>query len=75
MTRADWLTLVKVGVIAIAIFYFRVWHLESSREGSWRAGHASLWKKPKKWQLLSFCVLWGIILIALFILFFMHKFN
>jgi cyanate permease len=64
MTHADWLFFAKFTFAAFIIFYLRVWRLESSRAGSWRAGHAMLWKKPKKWQVVTFCVLWGLIIIA-----------
>ena len=46
------------------VVYLRLWSGESARAGSWKKGHQNLWKKPKRWQLVTFCVLWGIILIA-----------
>jgi hypothetical protein len=46
------------------IVYLRLWSSESTRAGSWRKGHENLWKKPKRWQLILFCGLWGFILIA-----------
>src|SRR5260370_40629683 len=69
MTHADWIYFAKFIIAALAIFYLNVWFWESSLAGSWRAGHARLWKKPKKWQLITFCVLWGLILIAFIIAF------
>jgi hypothetical protein len=44
--------------------YFRLWASEWRRTGSWRQGHQNLWKKPERWQLVIFCILWGIILAA-----------
>jgi hypothetical protein len=70
MTHADWVLFVKGCIGAFAIFYVRVWVSESSRAGSWRAGHARLWKKPEKWQLITFCALWGFIVVAFIILMF-----
>jgi uncharacterized membrane protein YhaH (DUF805 family) len=64
MKHEDWLVFVKVVIGAAVIFYLRVWLHESSRAGSWKKGHDVLWKKPKAWQLVAFCVLWGLILIA-----------
>jgi hypothetical protein len=64
MTHTDWVYFVKFTVTAFVIFYLNVWFLESSRAGTWRAGHAKLWKKPKSWQLITSCVLWGLIIIA-----------
>jgi hypothetical protein len=68
MTHDDWIIVAKVFVALPALFYLRVWNLESRRAGSWRAGHANLWKKPKKWQLITFCVLWGFIVVAFLLL-------
>jgi accessory gene regulator protein AgrB len=61
-----WLGLrfVIVVVAAVLITYLRVWDFERARAGSWRKAHQNLWKKPKRWQLVLFCVLWGIILIT-----------
>jgi len=48
MTHVDWVFFAKFIMAALVVFYLKVWFLESSRAGSWRAGHAMLWKKPKK---------------------------
>ena len=64
MTHEDWLAFAKVVMFAGVIFYLRVWLAESSRVGSWRKGHDILWKKPKRWQLVTVCVLWGFIIVA-----------
>jgi accessory gene regulator protein AgrB len=64
MTHTDWIDFAKFTIGAFVIFYLNVWFWESSRTGSWRAGHAKLWKKPKRWQVITFCVLWGLILVA-----------
>jgi len=69
MTHADWVYFTKFIIAAFVVFYFRVWFLESMQAGSWRAGHAKLWKKPKRWQLITFCVLWGLIIIAFIVAF------
>jgi hypothetical protein len=68
MTHEDWLVFVKVIIFAGVIFYLRVWLAESARAGSWRKGHDVLWKKPKRWQLVTFCVLWGFIVVAFIVL-------
>jgi hypothetical protein len=75
MTQADWVYFAKFIIAAFAVFYLRVWFLESSRAGSLRAGHAMLWKKPKKWQLVTFCVLWSLILIAFIVAFSIRRSN
>lgn len=61
-----WLGLrfVIVVVAAVLITYLCLWDFERIRARSWRKGHENLWKKPKRWQLVLFCVLWGTILIA-----------
>jgi hypothetical protein len=51
-------------VVTLLITYLRIWNFERYRAGSWRKAHETLWKKPKRWQLVLFCILWGIILIA-----------
>src|SRR6266403_2280947 len=43
----------EVHCAAFVVFYLRVWFLESIRAGSWRAGHAMLCKKPKRWHLIT----------------------
>jgi len=69
MTHADWVYFAKFIIAAFVVFYLRVWFLESMQAGSWRAGHTKLWKKPKRWQLITFCVLWGFIIIAFIVAF------
>jgi hypothetical protein len=64
MTHSDWVDFARFMIAAFVIFYLNVWFLESSRAGSWKKGHANLWKKPKTWQVITFCVLWGLILVA-----------
>jgi len=52
-------------VLALVLFvYLRFWSAESARAGSWEKGHQRLWKKPQGWQLVLFCILWGIVLTA-----------
>ncbi len=75
MTHADWVVFAKFIIAALVVFYLRVWLLESSRAHSWRAGHAMLWKKPKRWQLVTFCVLWGLVLIAFIVAFSIRRSN
>jgi hypothetical protein len=75
MTHADWFFFAKAIIVVFLIFYLRVWLIESGRAGSLRAGHAALWKKPKKWQVITFCVLWGFILIALIVAFSIARTN
>ena len=69
MTHADWFFFAKTIIIVFLVFYLRVWLAESGRAGSLKGGHAALWKKPKKWQVITFCVLWGLILVAFIVAF------
>jgi len=64
MTHADWLLFAEFLVGVFVIFYINIWFLESGQAGSWKAGHKRLWKKPKKWQFITFCILWGFIVIG-----------
>jgi hypothetical protein len=64
MTHADWVYFAKVAIAAFVVFYLSVWFLESGPGVSWKAAHGKFWKKPKRWQLITFCVLWGLILVA-----------
>jgi hypothetical protein len=75
MTHSDWATFAKFLIAAFVIFYLRVWFLESGLAGSWRAGHAALWKKPKRWQLITLCILWGFIIIAFILAFSIRRAN
>ena len=74
MKHSDWVDFAKFTILAFAVFYLNVWFL-ASRGGSWRAGHAKLWKKPKRWQLITFCVLWGLILVAFIVGFLIRRSN
>jgi hypothetical protein len=69
----NWGFLARVIIGIPAIFYFSVWVLESGRAGSWRAGHAAIWKKPRKWERVTFAFLWGLIVIGLVVLFFTRR--
>jgi hypothetical protein len=64
MTHADRVAFAKDAVFVFVIFYVRAWSLESARTGSWRKGHANLWRRPKRWQVVTFCILWTIIIAA-----------
>lgn len=75
MTHGDWILFCEFTFLIVVIFYLRAWHLESARGGSWRAGHRSLWKKPQKWQLITFCMLWGFIVLGLILLFATQRSN
>jgi hypothetical protein len=72
LTREDWIIAEKVFIFLPAIFYLIVWLHESSR-GGWRAGHARMWKRPKKWQLITFFVLWSVIALSLAVIFFVQR--
>jgi len=70
MTKADWLLFAKSLVAVFVIFYLRVW---LARAGSWKAARKHLWKRPRRWQLITFCVLWGFIIIAFITLVFLKR--
>ena len=54
-----------LGIVAALLYACaRIFLLERRRAGSWREAKRQLFKKPKPWQLVLFCVLWGFILIA-----------
>lgn len=64
-----WLRYIGLVAVGTVLFYLRFWSAESARGGSWRAGHERLWKKPKPWQVITFCVLWGFIVVSVALLF------
>jgi accessory gene regulator protein AgrB len=74
-THADWVYLATSIIGAFVVFYLSVWFWESGRAGSWRVAHARMWKKPKKWQLITLCVLWAFIIIALIVAFSIRRPN
>jgi hypothetical protein len=70
MSKQDWLVFVK-GVVFMAatglgILYFLEYY------GSFRKTHAAIWKKPKRWQLITLCVLWGFIIAGVILLVRIH---
>jgi hypothetical protein len=75
MKHADWIIFARFIVAALVVFNLSVWSLESIPRNSWRAGHAELWKKSKRWQLITCCVLWGLIIIAFVVAFAIRRSN
>ena len=68
ITRSDWWIFAKYFTVIAVVFYISVWDWERVRCGSWRAAHQSLWKRPKRWQVITFCALWSFIIISFLIL-------
>jgi glucan phosphoethanolaminetransferase (alkaline phosphatase superfamily) len=70
MSKQDWVDFAKVIVFSAAmclgILYFLEYH------GSLRKTHTAIWKKPKRWQLIMLCVLWGFIIAAVIVLVRIH---
>lgn len=72
LRRSDWIVAIELIAGAFAIFYFGSWQNESIQAGSWKKGHERLWKKPKEWQLVAVCLLWGFILAIVGVLLLIH---
>jgi hypothetical protein len=66
MSLRDWGTFVAAMVSMAAIFVAMLYLLEY--KGSLKKTHAAIWKKPKRWQLVTLCVLWGFIVTAFVLL-------
>jgi hypothetical protein len=75
MTHADWAVFAKFVIAAFVVFYVSVWLNKSTPPGSWKEGHAELWKKPKRWQLITVCVLWTLIIAAFIVAFAIRSSN
>jgi hypothetical protein len=73
MSRQDWLGFAKVVVFLAAMFLATLYFLEYN--GSLRKAHTAIWKKPKRWQLITLCVLWGSIIAAAILLVRIHGSN
>ena len=41
--------------------------------GSWKEARLKLFKKPKRWQMVLFSILWGIILAAVVLIFVTYR--
>lgn len=48
-----------VGLVAL-FFLANLYFLEY--RGSLKEAHAAVWKRPKRWQLMVACILWGLII-------------
>ncbi len=68
MTQADWFDFIVSLSALAAILYLGAWFFEASRARSLKRGHAALWKKPRKWQLIAFFLLWGFIVVGFVVL-------
>jgi hypothetical protein len=73
MSRQDWLGFAKVVVFLAAMFLATLYFLEYN--GSLRKAHIAIWKKPKRRQLITLCVLWGSIIAAVILLVRTHSSN
>jgi hypothetical protein len=71
MSHQDWVAFAKIIVFAPALFLATLYYLEY--KGSLKEAHAAIWKKPKRWQLDTVCVLWGLIIGGLVLLLYIHN--
>jgi len=60
-------TIIFVAVMFLAILYFLEY------KGSLKKAHAAVWKKPKRWQLITLCALWGFIIVGVVLLVCVHN--
>jgi hypothetical protein len=73
MSQQDWVIFAE-GVIAMAaIFLASLYFLEY--HGSLKKAHAAIWKKPKRWQLITLCALWSFIVAGVILLVCIHRPN
>ena len=70
MSHQDWMVFAKVVVFLAAMFLATLYFLEYN--GSLRRAHSAIWKRPKRWQLITLCVLWGFIIAAVILLVRIH---
>jgi hypothetical protein len=71
MSQQDWMVFAKVVVFLAAMFLAILYFLEYN--GSLRKAHAAIWRRPKRWQLITLCVLWGFIITAVILLVRVHR--
>jgi hypothetical protein len=73
MSQQDWVVFAKSVVFLAAMFLAILYFLEY--KGSLRKAHATIWKKPVRWQLITVCILWGFIIAAVILLVRIHGSN
>ncbi len=73
MSQQDWVVFAKGVVFLAAMFLAILYFLEYN--GSLGRAHSTIWKKPKRWQLVTLCVLWGFIIGAVILLVRIHSSN
>ncbi len=73
MPRQDWVVFAKGVVFLAAIFLAILYFLEYN--GSLRGAHTAIWKKPKRWQLITLFIPWGFKITALIMLVRIHSLN
>jgi hypothetical protein len=70
MSKQDWVVFAKGVVFLAAMFLGLLYFVEYN--GSLRKTHAAIWKQPKRWQLITLCVLWGFIIAGVILLVRIH---
>jgi len=73
MTHQDWADFAKVVAFLAVMLLASLYFLEYN--GSLRKTHAAIWKKPKRWQSITPCILWGLIIAAVVLLVRIHGSN
>jgi hypothetical protein len=70
MSHQDWVDfvwgIISAAVVFLAILYFLEYN------GSLKQTHAAIWKKPKRWQLVTLCTLWGFTIVAFVLLIYFY---
>jgi len=73
MSHQDWVPLAKTIIFAAAMGLATLYLLEY--KGSLKKAHATIWKKPKRWQFVMLCALWGFIIAGVVVLVCIHNSN
>jgi hypothetical protein len=73
MSYQDWMVLAKTIILIPVVFLTGLYLLEW--KGSAKKTHAAIWKKPKRWQLITLCVLWSFIIASLVLLAYIRNSN
>jgi len=75
MSLQDWVafarSIIGVAALGLAILYFLEWS-PFDLAGLQRA-HRNIWKRPKQWQRVAVCALWGFIIAATMLLIWARK--
>ena len=71
VSQENWVAFAKAAILVPAMGLAILYFLEY--KGSLKKANAVIWKRPKRWQLITLCALWGFIIAGVVLLVCIHS--